>query len=40
MSYEDWEEVGTLDGFSNLAGRATDLISNSVNLVRNIGKLF
>ena len=40
MSYEDWEEVGTLDGFTNLAGRATDLISNSVNLVRNIGKLF
>lgn len=40
LSYEDWEEVGTLDGFSNLAGRATDLISNSVNLVRNIGKSF
>ena len=40
LSYEDWEEVGTLDGFSDLAGRATDLISNSVNLVRNIGKSF
>jgi len=40
LSFEDWEEVGTLDGFSNLAGRASDLISNSVNLVRNIGKLF
>ena len=40
MAFEDWEEVGTLDGFNNLAGRASDLISNSVNLVRNIGKLF
>ena len=40
FAYEDWEEVGTLDGFNNLAGRASDLISNSVNLVRNIGKLF
>jgi len=40
MAYEDWEEVGAVDGFANLAGRGTDLISNSINLVRNIGKLF
>ena len=39
LAYEDWEAVGTVDGLTNLAGRAGDLISNSVNLVRNIGKI-
>ena len=40
LAYEDWEAIGTVDGLTNLAGRAGDLISNSVNLVRNIGKIF
>ena len=40
LSYDDWEEVGAVDGFKELASRAGDLISNSVNLVRNIGKIF
>ena len=40
LAYEDWEEVSTLDGLSNLAGRAGDIISNSIDQVRNIGKIF
>ncbi len=40
LAYEDWEEVSQLDGFSNLLGRASDLVTNSVNLARNIGKRF
>ena len=40
LAYEDWEEVGTLDGLTNLAGRAGDIISNSIDQVRNIGKIF
>jgi hypothetical protein len=40
LSYDDWEEVGAIDGFKELGKRAGDLISNSVNLVRNIGKNF
>ena len=40
LSYDDWQEVGAVDGFRDLASRAGELISNSVNLVRNIGKLF
>ena len=36
MSYEDWEEVSTLDGFSELAGRGGDIVSNSINILRNL----
>lgn len=36
MAYEDWEEVSTADGFSDLAGRGGDIVSNSINQLRNI----
>ena len=40
LSYEDWSEESLIDGYKNLIGRGTDLIGNSISLIKSLGKFF
>ena len=40
LSYEDWSEESLIDGYKNLIGRGTDLVSNSISLIKSLGKFF